>query len=316
MTSRCNLICDGCYYYTGEKQHSSDHRVAAAWRDLMCQERQRGINFVVLAGAEPSLVPDLCRVCYQEIPLGCVATNGIVKIPSDIGYTIHVSVWGNDHTSRDVRGAACLDTQLSNYASDHRAVFVYTFNRHNIEEAEEVVDRIVTAGGRVTFNQFSAPMGYSGDLSLDVTARRKMATVMARLLRAYPQQVLYSSYNIEVHSGSQGLHDRFGCPYPRRNKTATMGIGKTFRHYRSDLRWDGHDHNGSGSCCVPDTDCKDCRHYAAGSAVVSSKLFRHATDRHHFAQWLDYVDTYLAVWVLGYPKGNNLVPTADERAFR
>ena len=53
-------------------------------------------------------------------------------------------------------------------------------------------------------------------------------------------------------------------------------------------------------------DCRDCRHYASGSAVVTARLFRHATDPETFKAWLDYVDTYLAVWVMGYEKGENL----------
>jgi hypothetical protein len=57
---------------------------------------------------------------------------------------------------------------------------------------------------------------------------------------------------------------------------------------------------------VPDTECTDCRHYAAGSAVVTARLFRHACDPDTFMSWLDYVDTYLAVWVMGYDKGENL----------
>ncbi len=60
------------------------------------------------------------------------------------------------------------------------------------------------------------------------------------------------------------------------------------------------------ACCVPDTDCDDCRHYAAGSAVVTARLFRHAVDPDTFKAWLDYVDTYLSVWVAGYEKGANL----------
>jgi hypothetical protein len=35
-------------------------------------------------------------------------------------------------------------------------------------------------------------------------------------------------------------------------------------------------------------------------------MFRHATDPDTFKSWLDYVDTYLAVWVMGYAKGDNL----------
>jgi hypothetical protein len=35
-------------------------------------------------------------------------------------------------------------------------------------------------------------------------------------------------------------------------------------------------------------------------------MYRHAVNPETFAAWLDYVDTYLAVWVRGYEKGNNL----------
>jgi hypothetical protein len=40
--------------------------------------------------------------------------------------------------------------------------------------------------------------------------------------------------------------------------------------------------------------------------VVTARLFRHASDPLTFRAWLDYVDTYLAVWVMGYEKGKNL----------
>jgi hypothetical protein len=51
---------------------------------------------------------------------------------------------------------------------------------------------------------------------------------------------------------------------------------------------------------------QDCRHYAAGSAIVTQNCFATASIRIPFAAWLDYVDTYLAVWVMGYEKGENL----------
>jgi hypothetical protein len=80
-----------------------------------------------------------------------------------------------------------------------------------------------------------------------------------------------------------------------------VGLGRSFRQYRSDLTW-----NRAAACCVPDTDCADCRHYAAASAVVTARLFRHAVDPKTFRSWLDFADTYLAVWVKGYVKGRNL----------
>ena len=57
MSNRCNLRCDGCYYYEGEKQFARENGDPEAWRTLMRAEKARGITYVVLAGAEPSLVP-------------------------------------------------------------------------------------------------------------------------------------------------------------------------------------------------------------------------------------------------------------------
>jgi len=307
MTRRCNLRCEGCYYYEGDKQHAVDNTSPADWRALMEEEKARGITFVVLAGAEPSLVPELLQTCFDVMPLGCIATNGIRKIPASVGYKIHVSVWGSEQSSKRIRGAECLPQQLENYASDERAVFIYTFTGRNLEEALDVVPRIAEAGGKVSFNQFSATVGYDGPLKLDAEQRLRMRAIMAYLLRRYPEHVLYSGYNIEVHSADRSLHQRFGCPYPRCAPDARVGLGHTFRQYRSDLTWDK-----AAACCVPDTDCDDCRHYAAGSAVVTSKLFRHSSDPVLFRKWLDYVDTYLAVWVTGYQKGQNLLPVPEE----
>lgn len=302
MTRRCNIRCNGCYYYEGEKQHARDNPDAAAWRELMQAEKARGITFVVLAGAEPSLVADLCRVCFDQIPLGAIATNGLKPIASDIGYRIHVSVWGNDETSRRVRGAdGMLRRQIENYRSDPRAVFVYTFTRENIDEAGEVMEILAAEGCRATFNMFSAPVGYAG--GLDHTPRTLLRTrkTMMSLMDRYPETILFSAYNAVAHTHTLGLHDLYGCPYPRMNPSTDVGLGRSFRQYRTDLTWDR-----GAACCVPDTDCADCRHYAAGSAVVTARMFRHAARPDTFTAWLDYVDTYLAVWVMGYGKEKNL----------
>lgn len=302
MTNRCNIRCDGCYYYEGDKQFALENRDPQAWRRLMQTEKKRGITYVVLAGAEPALAPELCEVCYQEMPLGAIATNGLVAIPPSIGYRIHISVWGSDETSLRIRKAkSMLRRQLDNYRNDPRAVFVYTFTRENIDQARPVAERLAAGRGRLTFNMFSAPVGYNGNLRHTAGSLAKCRKTMVDLLETYPDTVLFSRYNAVVHTHSTGLHDLFSCPYPRMNPTTAIGLGRSFRQYRTDLTW-----NRSAACCVPDTDCADCRHYAAGSAVVTARMFRHATDPDTFKAWLDYVDTYLAVWVMGYEKGVNL----------
>ena len=312
MSNRCNLSCDGCYYYEGEKQFAVENNQVEAWRELMKTEKERGITYVVLAGAEPSLVPDLLDVCFQEIPLGSIATNGFKKIPESVGYKIHISVWGNDETSLRVRKAKdLLKKQIENYRNDPRAVFVYTFTRENIEEVYEVAERLVSEGCKLTFNVFSSPVGYTGTLRHDEASLRRVRTTMIELLEKYPQNVLFSVYNAVAHTHKNSLHDLYTCLYPRQNNSQDIGLGRSFRQYRTDLKWDR-----SAACCVPDTDCIDCRHYASGSAIVTARLYRHVNNLETFKAWLDYVDTYLAVWVMGYQKGKNLclVPVSPPQA--
>jgi MoaA/NifB/PqqE/SkfB family radical SAM enzyme len=302
MTNRCNVRCEGCYYYEGTKQFATEKKDPGAWRSLMEEEKARGITFVVLAGAEPSLVPELCQVCFESIPLGAIATNGLKFIPESIGYRLHISVWGNDETSLRVRGARdMLRRQIENYQGDPRAVFVYTFARDNIDQAREVTKILADHQCKITFNIFSAPVGYQGGLRHTADSRQHMRETMIELMWRYPGTVLFSHYNVVAHTHELGLHDLYGCSYPRMNPSRDIGLGRSFRQYRADLTWDR-----DAACCVPDTDCPDCRHYAAGSAVVTARLFRHAADPDTFRAWLDYVDTYLAVWVMGYEKGRNL----------
>jgi len=304
MANRCNIRCDGCYYYEGDKQFARENRDPQAWRALMTAEKERGITYVVLAGAEPALASELLEVCYDEMPLGSIATNGVKFIPESVGYKIHISVWGDDETSLRIRRAKnLLDRQMRNYAGDDRAVFVYTFTRENIDETAGVVERLVANDCKVTFNVFSSPVGYTGPLRHDHGSLVATRRSMIELLERFPDQVLFSSYSAVAHTHAKGLHDLYKCSYPRKNSSTAIGLGRSFRQYRTDLDWDR-----SAACCVPDTDCPDCRHYASGSAVVTARLHRHATDPEHFNAWLDYVDTYLAVWVGGYEKGANLQP--------
>lgn len=303
MTNRCNIRCDGCYYFEGDKQFAEENRNPAEWSALMRAEKERGITYVVLAGAEPSLVPELCQACYDEIPLGSIASNGFKRMPESVGYKIHISVWGNDETSRRIRNAkGLLEKQIENYRGDPRAVWVYTVTRENIDEIHDVMALLAENNCRATFNTFSSPVGYRGNLRHDgeslVHARKTMMDALAR----YPETVIFSPYNVVAHTHTRGLHDLYRCSYPRMNPSTDIGLGRSFRQYRADLSWDR-----SASCCVPDTDCADCRHYASGSAVVTARLYKHATAVDTFKAWLDYVDTYLAVWVMGYEKGKNLL---------
>ena len=105
VTSVCQLRCDGCYFYEGDKSKVQDNRDPEAWRAFFTQEKTRGITYVVLAGAEPSLVPKILQACYEVIPFGSIASNRIRAIDRAVGYGIHLSVWGGSES--DSRFASC-----------------------------------------------------------------------------------------------------------------------------------------------------------------------------------------------------------------
>jgi MoaA/NifB/PqqE/SkfB family radical SAM enzyme len=313
VTSACQLRCDGCYYFQGDKYKAHDIRDPGKWRAFMEQEKARGITYVNLAGAEPSMVPDILAACYEVIPLGTVFTNGLKPIDPAIRYRVQISVWGDSTGDAKYRkyagkreGLFCLPVQLTNFRNDDRVIFVYTFNAENTNQVDEVVRMVSAEGHKLTFNVFSAPVGYLSPLRMGdglKRTREKIHEVMER----YPKTVVYSYYNAKVHTEEKSLHQQFGCPYPRASRFTGghVGIGKTFHNVRTDLT-----HRIETDCCVPDTDCADCRHYAAGSAIVTSRLQQHMGSEMDFRGWLDYVDTYLATWVLGYQRGENLYPRA------
>lgn len=320
VTSVCQLRCEGCYYFEGDKYKVEDNRDPEAWTAFFEKEKERGITYVVLAGAEPALVPQVLKACYDVIPFGSIASNGLKRIDPAIRYKIHLSVWGDStgdpiyrRYSSGKLGPNCLPSQLKNYKNDDRAIFVYTFNHENADQLDEVIDLIQGEGHKLTFNVFSDPLMNSSSLKLKDTLK-KTREKMIEALEEYPDTVIYSYYNAEVHTDEKSLQNQFGCIYPRAqqaNGQAAVGIGKTFRSYRTDLT-----HATHTDCCVPDTNCEDCRHYAAGSAIVSSRLSLHIDSESKFRAWLDYVDAYLAVWVLGYQRDKNLyVPPGRHAAL-
>jgi hypothetical protein len=319
VTSACQLRCEGCYYFEGEKYKVKDNRDAAAWRRFMAEEKARGINYVNLAGAEPALAPKILAACYEVIPLGNIFSNGLRKIDPALRYRLHLSVWGDSTGDPKYRkyfggkpGPYCLPIQLDNYRGDDRVIFVYTFNSENVDQVDEVLERVAGEGHQLTFNVFSAPVESGSQLrQLEDTLRRTREKMLAAM-EDYGETVVYSRYNARVHTQGRSLHAQFGCPYPRAQLAAGregVGIGKSFRSYRTDLS-----HVPASDCCIPDTDCADCRHYAAGSAIVSSRLSLHVESESQFRGWLDYVDTYLAIWILGYRRGEDLY-TDEEAAW-
>jgi len=294
VTNKCQLRCQGCYYFTGSKHEVTAIEQVQSWLETFRLESKRGVTFANIAGAEPSLVPSILSAVASQIKHGVIYTNGLKVIPEDIPYMIHISIWGNDETDELYRGANCLTRQLKNYKDDPRAVFVYTFNKHNIDDVDGVIDKVISNGNSIAFNFFSSTFEGDNELKFDKEALLKLRNKLLYIAELKSPSVLVTPYLVEVHTNSEGLYNQFGCPYPRKAKIKSFGVGSTFKNIRADLT-EVYD-----SCCNPDIDCNDCRSYAAGSVILSSAMPKHIQDEAKFRGWLDYVDCYLATFFPNY----------------
>jgi len=96
ITRECNLRCEGCLFFEGpDYLDHPDDKPLADYQTFFKGEADRGVNFAYFAGGEPSLAQDRLRLAQQYLPRGWVATNGTIRIASDIRYSIHVSLWGD-----------------------------------------------------------------------------------------------------------------------------------------------------------------------------------------------------------------------------
>lgn len=279
VSSTCNLRCEGCYYFSGDRS-ATEHRQAndlQLWQDFFATKAAEGVNYAYLAGAEPSLEPDRIRAAAAAIPWGMVVTNGTRRIPDEVRYRIHISLWGSEATSGLTRGADVNRKAFANYRDDPRAIFVYTINRQNLDEIEPMVAACAANGNRITFSHFSPTQEYrqklarnaandqdffrfSSDQShllLDADVFAKAREIIVRLMRLYPDTILYSmAYDDWISEpGSRYELDENGIA-----TDCAFRADPWFRYYQINRN------PSPQKCGLPNMDCSECRTYAPGVA--------------------------------------------------
>lgn len=275
ISAHCNLKCEGCLYFSGEHAYQHTERTdAETWREFFRQEAERGITFAFLAGAEPSLVIDRLLAAWEFIPTGMVVTNGTRRIPEEIGFRIHVSVWGNEATTKLTRGANVTQKALHNYAFDPRAILVYTINKLNLDEIMPMVQSCFEHGLPLTFNYYSPTQRYQQELNGMVQPRpdyfrfsnsernlvmgaedyQRTKEIIKQAKAAYPDTIVYSmAYDEWVTSENMYELDDQGvasnCAGRSDRVHGTFFVDQT----KSLLK-----------CSNPTFDCRECRTYANG----------------------------------------------------
>ncbi|MFZ5963390.1 hypothetical protein ACOXXX_10595 [Thalassococcus sp. BH17M4-6] len=297
----CNLTCEGCLYFARASTHPQADGTDLKWDALFRAEARRGVNFAYLAGAEPSMVPNRLRAAWTHIGAGVVFTNGTRRIADDLGFRIHVSLWGIGDSSAELRGADVNAKAFRNYAGDPRAVFVFTINAHNTKEIVPAAAACAAHGVPLTYSYFSPTDAYQSHVQSTEAERtdylrlsapdydlrhtpESLAAARAQIVEAmalYPDTVRYSlHYNDWISRPIAQLWDLDADGVAINCGTRST---ETHRHHGSDAT------RHTGKCCSPNIDCRECRAYAMAFGTYVSRQADFSGNRREFAEWVDGV---------------------------
>ncbi len=323
VTQRCNLKCEGCYYFEGNFQPVTEQSSIAAWEAFFAAEKERGVSMAYFVGAEPSLEQERLVAASRTFAYGNVGTNGTVKIDPVVPYRIAISMWaGDDDTDRKLRGASVFRKAFRNYRGDPRVLVYFTLSRWNLGTVRTIAEMCRDNGLPLTFNLYSPTLTYlaklrEGEANDDqffrvsrpddtpmfsdddlLAARRTVLDLMDE----FPDTVVYSKAYNEWSTRPAPLHeiDENGVA-PRCGSRITGHMN----YYGSDLKL------AHPKCCTPDLDCSQCRIMSGG---WSTKLQPDATDlasAADFSNWLDILEALEHIFVYEKTAPAVNAPVAD-----
>lgn len=316
ITNRCNLRCEGCFFFEGElSSHYDSSRGDDEYRRFFGSEKARGVTYPHFAGAEPALVQERLRIAAEFWKVGLIYTNGTIKIAEDLPFMLHISVWGGEEIDQKLRGGKVLEKAIRNYQGDERAVFMYTINPQNIDDIAPVVKRMADHGLKISFNHFSASRQYKQKVGHAEGAERtktfrlssgqshlifsdndllKSRDILNTLMSDYPETVVYSRhYNDFVHQRGKIF-----------DIDAATGVAKNcailampyHRQHHTDFSY------SDSECCIANVDCSECRHYVSVYTLIMSRMKEAVKDAGAFAAWLDVYYTWCQLHFVGWEK--------------
>ncbi|WP_310621354.1 hypothetical protein [Flexibacterium corallicola] len=314
-STRCNLKCEGCYYFEGGGEAVQDaRRDDTEWGRFFKSEQRRGVSMAYFVGAEPALEPKRLLSAAKCFPYGNIGSNGTVKIPSEVPYRIGVSVWAADEkTDRLLRGSGAFPKALRNYAGDPRAIILLTVSRWTIDQIPHVAHLCREHGLPLTFNIYSPTQSYLRKLGsmqvndqaffrvstlqdnpqLGLSDLCRMKETIGEAIEKFPDVVVYDRGYNKMMSAARAPH----VVNPQTG--VAEGCGSRIVE---PMRYFGTDHQPMKvKCCTPDVDCRYCRLYSGG---WSSRFVPKPEDLESisaFKGWLDTMDTLGRIFLYENP---------------
>jgi len=323
ITQRCNLKCEGCYYFEGGRtNHVPEVISIEAWERFFAAEAERHVTMAYFVGAEPALHQERLIAAAPHFPYGNIGTNGTIRIDPAVPYRIGVSVWaGNDATDREMRGGAAFHKAFRNYGGDPRAIVLYTLSPWNLGEARTVAQMCRDHDLPLTFNMYSATgnfleklrthtandnkffrvsrPGYTPCFSDEDLGRTRR--VVAELMDDFPETIVYSRTYNDWATGSGPRYDVDESGIAKRCGSRMIG---TIKYYGTDLK------QMYPKCATPDVDCEQCRMYSGGWSTRFQPHEADVTSEKAFSDWLEMMRVLGRIFL--YERGTPVVQKGHE----
>lgn len=253
ITSVCNLHCAGCYARSLDSCHDGEpvrQLSAGDWGDLFRQARDLGVSFILLAGGEPLVRPDVMgeaakvpEILFPVFTNGTLLNGEMLKLMTKNRNLVPVlSIEGGEQKTDARRGEGVYRRlQKAMTAMRERTIAFaasVTVTKENLAEvsSEAYIRSLREQGCKgVIFVEYVPTDGESADLAPDDEAREVFAARLQALRAEYEDMLFISFPGDEKSSG--------GC----------LAAGRGFFHINS--------HGGAEPCPFSpysDVNVRDC----------------------------------------------------------
>ena len=311
VATRCNLFCEGCYYFSDDFKPIESVEDIGTWDRFFAAEAERGVTMAYFVGAEPALHQDRLIAASKYFPYGNIGTNGTVRIDPAVPYRIGVSVWGVDaDTDADLRGGRSFHKAIRNYAGDPRAILLYTLTKTNLGDARRLAEIGRDNGLPVTFNMYSPTHTYlrkltegegndrqffrisnpDSNLLWDDDSLARVRRTLDDLIDAFPETVVYSKAYNAWATQSGPLYDIDPETGIARDCHSRM-IGQ-MRYFKTDLQ------QGQEKCGTSDAVCSECRMYSGGWSSKFEPRDADLVSEASLADWLEMIATLGRIFLI------------------
>jgi hypothetical protein len=327
VTQRCNLKCEGCYYFESGLKEITERQAVEEWETFFAKETERQVSMAYFVGAEPALHQERLMAAAGHFQYGNVGTNGTIKIDRAVPFRISISMWaGDEETDRKMRGAAAFKKAFKNYRGDPRAIVYYTLSRWNLDGARKIAELCRENGLPLTFNLYSPTVTYlarlaQGDANdneffrvsrpddtpqLQGADLRLAERTVLDLMEDFPETVLYSKNYNAWSTREEPLH-----PVDADGIAPDCGsrITPLMHYYGADLE------RKEIKCCTPDLDCSQCRIMSGGWSTKLAPRVEDLANAEAFAGWLEMMDSLRRIFVFDYAQRVTAAPKRHDASM-